>query len=90
VAFRVAHEIAGACVRACEEREPAIELWELSDDDLLAISPHLTSGVRSVLSVEGSLASRDAAGGTAPVRVAEQLAAARDAATALRARFAPD
>ena len=42
------------------------------------ISEHLTPEVRSVLSVEGSLASRDAAGGTAPVRVAEQLAAARD------------
>ena len=31
-----------------------------------------------MLSVEGSLASRDALGGTAPVRVTEQLAAARD------------
>ncbi|WP_426566669.1 argininosuccinate lyase [Angustibacter sp. McL0619] len=76
VPFRVAHEVAGACVRACEAR--AIELWDLSDDDLAAISEHLTPGVRSVLSVEGSLASRDAVGGTAPVRVAEQLAACEE------------
>ncbi|MEO7420961.1 MAG: argininosuccinate lyase, partial [Ornithinibacter sp.] len=71
VAFRVAHEVAGACVRACEER--GIELWDLTDDDLREISAQLTPGVREVLSVEGSLASRDARGGTAPVRVAEQL-----------------
>jgi argininosuccinate lyase len=75
VPFRVAHELAGACVRACEDR--GIELWDLSDAELDAISPHLTPGVREVLTVEGSLASRSAVGGTAPVRVAEQLAAAR-------------
>jgi argininosuccinate lyase len=71
VPFRDAHEIAGDCVRRCEQRD--IELWDLSDDDLAAISPALTPEVRSVLSVAGSLASRDAYGGTAPVRVREQL-----------------
>ena len=70
VPFRVAHEVAGACVRACEER--GIELWDLDDADLAGISEHLTPGVRDVLSVEGSLASRNARGGTAPDRVAEQ------------------
>jgi argininosuccinate lyase len=83
VPFRVAHEVAGACVRDCEER--GIELWDLSDDDLARISAHLTPAVRSVLTVEGSLASRDAVGGTAPVRVAEQLEAARDRAAEARA-----
>nr|WP_083673777.1 argininosuccinate lyase [Serinicoccus sp. CUA-874] len=72
VAFRVAHEVAGACVRTCEER--GIGLADLDDDDLAAISEHLTPGVRSVLSVPGSLASRNAHGGTAPVRVTEQRA----------------
>ena len=71
VSFRVAHEIAGACVRECEGRR--IELWDLSDEDLAAISTHLTPAVRSVLSVRGSLESRDSKGGTAPVRVREQL-----------------
>ena len=71
VAFRVAHEVAGACVRECEGR--GIELWDLSDDDLGAISVHLTPAVRAVLTVRGSLESRDAKGGTAPARVREQL-----------------
>ena len=83
VPFRIAHEVAGACVRACEER--GIELWELSDSELAAISPALTPDVRSVLSVAGSLASRDAKGGTAPAQVAEQLDAARTAAGIARA-----
>ncbi|MDO5503797.1 MAG: argininosuccinate lyase [Actinomycetia bacterium] len=72
VPFRVAHEVAGECVRVCEARD--IELWDLSDEDLSEISSHLTPGVREVLSVEGSLASRSAKGGTAPERVREQLA----------------
>lgn len=82
VPFREAHELAGACVRACEGR--GIELWDLSDDDLAAISPYLTPDVRSVLTVEGSLASRDAVGGTAPARVAEQLETCRAHAAVLR------
>ncbi len=75
VPFRQAHEVAGACVRACEER--GIELWDLSDAELAAVSPALTPAVRQVLTVAGSLASRSAVGGTAPVRVAEQLSAAQ-------------
>jgi argininosuccinate lyase len=88
VPFRVAHEVAGACVRACEQHEPSVELWELTDDELAAIHPALTPEVRSVLSVEGSVASRSAHGGTAPVRVAEQLVRARARAAELRARLA--
>ena len=82
VPFRTAHEVAGACVRECESR--GIELWDLSDADFTRIDPHLTPTVRDVLSVEGSLASRDAVGGTAPVRVAEQLVAARDRSAGAR------
>jgi argininosuccinate lyase len=82
VPFRVAHEVAGSCVRTCEER--GLELWELTDAEFAEISEHLTPDVRSVLSVAGSLASRDAVGGTAPVRVTEQLAAAKQRAAAAR------
>jgi len=82
VPFRVAHEVAGECVRECEDR--GIELGDLSDDDLARISPDLTPAVREVLSVPGSLASRDARGGTAPARVREQLTSARERATAAR------
>jgi argininosuccinate lyase len=70
VPFRTAHELAGECVRVCEAR--SIELDELSDADLAAISPHLSPAVREVLTVAGSLRSRAGYGGTAPDRVAEQ------------------
>ncbi len=75
VPFREAHEISGACVQVCEER--GIDLPDLSDDDFAAVSPHLTPDVRTVLSVAGSIASRDARGGTAQARVSEQLAELR-------------
>jgi argininosuccinate lyase len=77
VPFSEAHEIAGAFVRAAEAR--GLELDELSDEELASVSTHLTPAVRSVLTVEGSLASRSAFGGTAPVRVREQLATLRAA-----------
>lgn len=71
VPFRVAHEVAGACVRAAEEK--GIGLPDLTDDQFAEIHPALTPAVRDVLTVEGSIASRDARGGTAGVRVGEQL-----------------
>jgi argininosuccinate lyase len=70
VPFRVAHEVAGACVRAAERR--GVDLQDLTDEELASISPHLDPSVRQVLDVAGSLASRDGRGGTAPARVAEQ------------------
>ena len=73
VAFRVAHEVAGACVQRAEAS--GIELWDLTDADLVEISEHLNPQVRAVLSVDGSLNSRNAYGGTAPARVVEQLTA---------------
>ncbi|MCD6640927.1 MAG: argininosuccinate lyase [Nocardioides sp.] len=82
--FRVAHELAGACVRAAEAR--GVELADLSDAEFAEISPALTSDVRAVLTAEGSVASRNGRGGTAPVRVAEQLAEARAVARSLRER----
>ncbi|GAB6858443.1 argininosuccinate lyase [Microbacterium xylanilyticum] len=70
VPFREAHEISGSLVRACEQRGIGLED---ADDALLAeVSEHLTPAVREVLTIEGSVASRDGIGGTAPVRVAEQ------------------
>jgi argininosuccinate lyase len=85
VPFREAHEISGSLVRACEQRGIGLED---ADDALLAeVSPHLTPAVREVLTIEGSVASRDGVGGTAPVRVAEQrtelVARAQSAAHAL-------
>ncbi|WP_028851240.1 argininosuccinate lyase [Thermocrispum municipale] len=71
VPFRVAHEAAGECVRVAESRGVGLE--DLTDTELAAVHPALTPKVREVLTVEGSIASRDALGGTAPARVAEQL-----------------
>ena len=72
VPFREAHEISGSLVRVCEEA--GIGLEDASDAQLASVSAHLTPEVREVLSIEGSVASRTGAGGTAPVRVAEQRA----------------
>ncbi|UOE44795.1 argininosuccinate lyase [Agromyces larvae] len=73
VPFRDAHEITGSLVRYAEQH--GLELDEVDDAALAAIDPRLTPEVRSVLSVEGSVASRDGIGGTAPDRVADQQAA---------------
>ena len=83
VPFAEAHEIAGACVRRCEA--DGIELGDLSTDDLAQISPYLTSDVRSVLSVLGSINSRTGRGGTALICVREQLDEVRDAMTSVDA-----
>jgi argininosuccinate lyase len=71
VPFRVAHEAAGECVRVAEAR--GVGLDDLTDDELAAVDPHLTPEVRTVLTVRGSIASRDGYNGTAPQSVADQL-----------------
>nr|WP_225443407.1 argininosuccinate lyase [Lolliginicoccus lacisalsi] len=83
VPFRVAHEAAGACVRAAEAR--GVGLDELTDAEFAAIDPALTGEVRAVLTVAGSIASRNARGGTAGERVVEQRDRVAAASAALRA-----
>lgn len=85
VPFRRAHEIAGTCVKVAEDR--GIELWDLSDADFASVAAELTPQLREVLTVEGALASRDAFGGTAPVRVREQLDALDAQTAAARSRW---
>jgi argininosuccinate lyase len=70
VPFRVAHEAAGESVRVAEAR--GVGLDELTNEEFEKINPALTPQVREVLTVEGSVASRNGRGGTAPVRVGEQ------------------
>ncbi len=86
--FRSAHEAAGAAVRAAEQR--GVGLDELTDDELAAISADLTPEVREVLTIEGSVSSRDARGGTAPVRVAEQIETVLASADRLKSRLSGD
>ncbi len=78
VAFRDAHDVSGRLVRYCDEHD--CELWEVDDEGLRSVDERLTGDVRSVLTVRGSLEARATHGGTAPARVAEQLAALADAA----------
>lgn len=85
VPFRVAHELAGACVQRCEQE--GVELADLTDAQFAEISPLLTTDVRSVLTAEGSVSSRSGRGGTAPGRVAEQLQEALQRAVMLRTRL---
>jgi argininosuccinate lyase len=75
VAFRDAHEAVGHLVVWCTVN--GRELHEVSDEELAHVSPHLTPDVRSVLDVRGAISSRRGHGGTAPERVAEQLATLR-------------
>ena len=77
VPFREAHEVVGHLVVWCQVHER--DLAEVSDEDLARISAHLTPDVREVLTVPGALAARSTYGGTAPARVADQLAELRAA-----------
>jgi argininosuccinate lyase len=71
VAFRDAHEVVGHLVVWCQVNDKDFD--DLTDDELIKVSPYLTPDVREVLNVPGALASRKAYGGTAPDRVREQL-----------------
>lgn len=71
VPFAEAHEISGRAVRYCEQA--GIELSDLTAAQLAEIHPALGSGVLDVLTVEGSVASRNGRGGTAPDQVRRQL-----------------
>ena len=75
VPFRDAHEITGKLVSFCEKN--SLQLHEVADADMAAISPKLTPEVRDVLSVSGSIRARAGAGGTALPRVLEQITALR-------------
>ncbi|HEX3499369.1 MAG TPA: argininosuccinate lyase [Stellaceae bacterium] len=82
VPFAEAHEITGALVRLCEDRGIALDaLW---DGDLAAIDARLLPEIRTVLTPEAAVAARSGYGGTAPPRVAEQLARLRQTLDAQR------
>jgi argininosuccinate lyase len=77
VPFREAHHITGAAVRLAEDKGVALDA--LSLEELRAIDPRIDERAFAALSVDRSVASRTSYGGTAPVRVREQVAAAREA-----------
>jgi argininosuccinate lyase len=75
IPFREAHHITGSAVKLCETR--SADLDSLTPADLAAIDSRLEGCILPDLSVEGSVASRTSAGGTAPVRVREAIEVAR-------------
>ena len=77
VPFREAHHIAGSAVAAAEAGGKALD--ELSLAELQVIDPRIGEAALPRLSVEASVNARTSAGGTAPIRVAEAIAAARAA-----------
>ena len=85
IPFREAHEATGKLVAYCIAAEKTFT--ELTDAEWADAHPIFVAE-RPPLTAAESLASRDVPGGTAPNRVAEQLAAARTALAQARTRLA--
>jgi argininosuccinate lyase len=77
VPFREAHHITGRAVKLAEER--GCQLDALPLDNLKAIDARIDERVFDVLNVDASVRSRTSYGGTAPSRVREQIARAKEA-----------
>lgn len=71
--FREAHHIAGSIVKQAESKSVPLSGLDLAD--MQTIEPDLTDAVFSVLSAKASMESRTSYGGTAPIRVKEQVQA---------------
>jgi argininosuccinate lyase len=74
--FRDAHHVTGSLVKMAEDR--GCDLADLSLADMQSVEKGITEDIFGVLTVEASVASRTSYGGTAPVRVCEQIARWRD------------
>ncbi|NNU79643.1 argininosuccinate lyase [Halovulum dunhuangense] len=70
--FREAHHVTGALVRMAETQ--GCDLHELELGQMQSVHSGITADVYDVLGVHNSVASRISYGGTAPVRVREQVA----------------
>ncbi len=75
IAFRDAHEIVGRAVRFGVDNSK--DLADMTLDELQAFSGVIEDDVFAVLTLEGSMAARNHAGGTAPQQVRAAAAAAR-------------
>ena len=71
LAFRDAHEVVGGAVRCAESK--GVELHMLSLSELQSISDLIADDVYGVLTLEGSVNSRDHVGGTAPSQVRQAI-----------------
>lgn len=73
--FRDAHECVASAVRLCEQQQ--LTLDELSLAQLQHFHPGIGEDVFAVLTVEGSVSSRNHIGGTAPAEVRRRIALLR-------------
>ena len=70
--FREAHHVTGSLVAMAEKK--GCDLPDLSLEDMQSVHADIAQDVFEVLGVHNSVASRTSYGGTAPVRVREQVA----------------
>lgn len=75
--FRDAHEVVALAVRHAVEQK--VDLSDLSLATLQQFAPSISEDVFAVLTLEGSLQSRNHIGGTAPVQVKAAIVRAREA-----------
>jgi argininosuccinate lyase len=75
--FREAHHVAGRIVRIAEERHVGLE--DLSLEDLQRCTPLIEEDLLPLLTPQAVVNAKTSRGGTAPVRVKEQLDKARTA-----------
>ena len=74
--FRNAHHITGSIVALAEKK--GCDLNGLSLEEMQSVEPKITNDVFNVLSVENSVSSKVSYGGTAPLKVLEQVENAKE------------
>lgn len=76
VPFRDAHEVVGKTVKYAIGQKKKLD--ELNLYELQKFSPSISDDVFKILSVEGSVASKNTYGGTSPAQVAKQIKLAKE------------
>ncbi|MGH1537692.1 MAG: argininosuccinate lyase [Gammaproteobacteria bacterium] len=76
VPFRDAHEVVGKTVKYAIEQNKKLD--ELALHELQKFSPSISEDVFKILSVEGSVASKNTYGGTSPIQVMAQIKLAKE------------
>lgn len=76
IPFRQSHHISGSIVKMAEDK--GVDLDELSLEEMQTAEPRIDETMLEVLSVESSVNSRTSYGGTARVRVSEQVKKAEE------------
>ncbi len=76
IPFRKAHEITGQIVKLAEESQRS--LMEITIDEMKKINPDINEKVKTVLSVQDSVKSKNSLGGTSPKEINEAIKIAKE------------